>query len=83
VRLVVGVIGVAYLALPVLRQHPLGRRDPQVLAPGATRSFSVTWSGLSSQPRCVGQRTRVGPGTYQLVARVGTLVSRRAALVLR
>jgi hypothetical protein len=63
--------------------YPEGQRDPEVLAPGTTRSFTVTWSGLSSQPRCAGPRARVGPGTYQLEARVGTLVSRRATLVLR
>jgi len=63
--------------------YPEGERDPQVLAPGAAQSFSVTWSGLSSQPRCAGQRTRVGAGTYELVGRIGTLVSRRATLVLR
>jgi hypothetical protein len=62
--------------------YPEGERDPQVLAPGAAQSFSVTWSGLSSQPRCAGERTRVGAGTYQLVGRLGTLVSRRATLVL-
>lgn len=63
--------------------YPGGSRDVQVLQPGDSASFSVTWSGLSSRPRCAGQRVRVTAGTYQLVARLGTLVSARAALVLR
>ena len=30
--------------------------------------ISVIWSGLSSQPKCVGARQRVGAGTYTLYA---------------
>jgi hypothetical protein len=63
--------------------YPGGSRDVQLLQPGDSASFSVTWSGLSSRPRCTGQRVRVTAGAYQLVARLGTLVSARAPLVLR
>jgi hypothetical protein len=63
--------------------YPGGTRDVQVLQPGDSASFSVTWSGLSSRPRCAGDRTRVTAGGYALVGRLGTLVSKRAPLVLR
>ncbi len=62
--------------------YPGGTRDPQVLGPGDSASFSVTWSGLSSQPKCAGERIRVGPGGYTLLGRLGTLVSKRSAIRL-
>jgi hypothetical protein len=58
-------------------------RSVQLLRPGAVQTSSVTWSGLGSRPKCAGTRTRVGPGTYALVARLGTIVSRRSPIVLR
>ena len=57
--------------------YPGGTRDPQVLGPGDSASFSVTWSGLSSRPECAGERVRVGPGGYTLLGRLGTLTSKR------
>jgi hypothetical protein len=63
--------------------YPEGERRSTVLAPGASQSFEVTWSGLGSRPRCAGQRARVGAGTYSLVGRIGTLNSRRTAITLR
>ena len=63
--------------------YPEGERRPEVLAPGAGESFSVTWSGLSSRPKCAGERTRVGAGSYTLVGRLGTLVSDRTSITLR
>ena len=30
--------------------------------------MSITWSGLTSQPKCAGTRQRVGAGTYTLYA---------------
>jgi len=62
--------------------YPGGTKDPQVLGPGDSASFSVTWSGLSSRPRCAGERVRVGPGSYSLLGRLGTLVSKRAPIRL-
>ena len=62
--------------------YPGGTRDPQVLGPGDSASFSVTWSGLSSRPKCAGERVRVGPGGYMLVGRLGTLVSKRSPIRL-
>jgi hypothetical protein len=62
---------------------PDSTRSVQLLRPGAVQTSSVTWSGLVSRPKCAGTRTRVGPGTYALVARLGTIVSRRSPIVLR
>jgi hypothetical protein len=62
--------------------YPGGTRDPQVLGPGDSASFSVTWSGLSSRPKCAGERARIGPGSYTLLGRLGTLVSERSAIRL-
>jgi hypothetical protein len=61
---------------------PDDSRDAEVLRPGAQETFSVTWSGLGSRPKCAGTRTRIGAGSYALVARLGTLVSRQAPIVL-
>jgi hypothetical protein len=63
--------------------YPSDGRDVQALAPGERDRFSVTWSGLSSRPRCAGTRTRVGAGHYTLVGRVGALRSAPASLELR
>lgn len=51
--------------------------DERPLAGRATVRVSITWSGLSSQPKCrPGTRQRVGAGTYTLYAylagRLGT-----------
>jgi hypothetical protein len=62
--------------------YPGGGRDVQALAPGERDRFTVTWSGLSSRPKCAGVRTRVGPGRYSLVGRIGTLRSPPTTLIL-
>jgi hypothetical protein len=63
--------------------YPEGERDQELMRPGVVYTFSVTWSGLVSRPKCAGTRTRVGAGAYTLVARLGSLVSPRAPLTLR
>jgi hypothetical protein len=63
--------------------YPEGQRDQELMQPGVLHTFSVTWSGLSSRPKCFGERTRVGAGSYALVGRLGSLVSPRAPLTLR
>jgi hypothetical protein len=63
--------------------YPEGERDQELMRPGVAHSFSVTWSGLASRPKCFGARTRVGAGSYQLIGRLGSLVSPRAPLALR
>jgi hypothetical protein len=42
--------------------------NPMTLEVGQPVRVSVTWSGLSSQPKCAGTRQRVGAGTYTLYA---------------
>ncbi len=40
----------------------------RTLAVGAPVRVSIVWSGLSSEPDCMGTRQRVGAGTYTLYA---------------
>ena len=63
--------------------YPEGLRDQELMRPGVLHTFSVTWSGLGSQPKCAGARTRVGAGSYTVLGRLGTLVSPRAPMTLR
>ncbi|HEV7205749.1 MAG TPA: hypothetical protein VGN18_14160 [Jatrophihabitans sp.] len=42
--------------------------NERTLAPGQPVRVSITWSGLTSQPKCAGTRQRVGAGTYTLYA---------------
>lgn len=58
-------------------------RSVQLLMPGVQLTSSVHWTGLGSRPKCAGKRTLVGAGTYTLVSRLGTIVSRRTPIVLR
>ena len=44
-------------------------------------AISITWSGLSSQPKCAGSRQRVGAGTYTLLRPAVRVVERRAQRV--
>jgi hypothetical protein len=63
--------------------YPEGERDQELMRPGVVYTFSVTWSGLVSRPKCAGARTPVGAGSYTLLARLGSLISPRASLRLR
>jgi hypothetical protein len=47
------------------------------LAPGAKRTYTLTWAGKDSVPGCAEARKRLEPGRYDLVARVGTLIGER------
>jgi hypothetical protein len=58
-------------------------RSDQLLQPGVQLTSSVHWTGLGSRPKCAGKRILVGAGTYALVGRLGTIVSRRTPIVLR
>ncbi|MDT4912491.1 MAG: hypothetical protein QOC66_1619 [Pseudonocardiales bacterium] len=42
--------------------------DNKMLAVRRPVQVAVTWSGLTSQPKCAGTRQRVGAGTYTLYA---------------
>lgn len=63
--------------------YPEGQRNVETMRPGVAETFPVTWSGLTSQPKCAGARTPVGAGSYELVGRLGTLVSARSPMALR
>ncbi|HEY1969560.1 MAG TPA: hypothetical protein VGH89_16525 [Pseudonocardia sp.] len=43
--------------------------------PGVALASKLTWTLRSSQPNCAGPRTAVTPGSYQVVARLGSLTS--------
>jgi hypothetical protein len=42
--------------------------DDKTLAVQRPVQVAVTWSGLTSEPKCAGTRQRVGAGTYTLYA---------------
>jgi hypothetical protein len=42
--------------------------NQKVLMPQVPATFTVQWTGLSSQPKCAGTRQTVGAGTYTLYA---------------
>lgn len=46
---------------------------PTALPPGAAQSVLKTWPGTRSKPGCEGSQAQAKPGTYRVVARVGTL----------
>ena len=48
--------------------HP----DVQVLRPMTPVVFTLTWAGRTSHPHCSGPRTVIGPGEYQVGARLGS-----------
>lgn len=57
--------------------------DSVLLAPGASRTVKLSWSGKRSAPGCAGTRTEAQPGTYQVTGRVGTLRRAGGTFVLR
>jgi hypothetical protein len=56
--------------------------DVRVLDPGKPVVFSLSWAGRTSHPGCGGTRQAVGPGTYQLVGKLGPLSSGPAPFTL-
>jgi len=56
--------------------------DVRVLDPGKPLVFSLSWAGRTSHPGCGGTRTAVGPGTYQLIGKLGPLTSGPAPFTL-
>lgn len=62
--------------------YPNPSDDERVLQPAERAEFPVIWSGLSSRPRCAGQRVAVPAGDYQLIARFGKLSSKPAPFKL-
>jgi hypothetical protein len=62
--------------------QPLRGSSVRSLAPGGERVYTLTWSGKDSTPGCTQARKRVQPGQYELVARLGTLMSPRTAFTI-
>lgn len=54
----------------------------QVLEPGKPMVFSLNWAGRTSHPGCGGVRQQIGPGSYQLVGKLGELSSGPAPFTL-
>jgi len=52
------------------------------LRPAGTQAVVKTWPGTRSQPGCSGSKAQAKPGTYRVVARVGTLRARGAVFHL-
>ncbi|MFG1797015.1 hypothetical protein [Nocardia sp. NPDC049149] len=55
--------------------YPDGQPDVRTLNRGEQASFTVTWSGSTSQPNCAGDRVQVPPGAYSVVAQMGSVRS--------
>lgn len=53
-----------------------------LLAPGQVVTFSIIWSGQTSEPTCTAQRQELGPGAYILRGYLGTVLSPDVPLVL-
>jgi hypothetical protein len=57
--------------------------EVQVLHPHVPVTFSLIWQARRSHPHCSGPRQAVGPGVYQLSARLGTRVGGGTQFTLR
>jgi hypothetical protein len=57
-------------------------QDVRILAPNQPVAFTVHWAGRTSAPGCPLDRKTVQAGSYQVVGRLGALVSQPAALTM-
>lgn len=57
-------------------------RDRRTLAPGKPLHFSLNWAGRTSEPGCPLARTRVEPGRYRLIGKLGNLTGPATWLTL-
>lgn len=55
--------------------RPAQGAERRAIGVGETLLYRFTWSGTTSEPGCRTARTLVGPGTYQLQARLGSKLS--------
>jgi hypothetical protein len=53
-----------------------------LLQPGQVATFTIIWSGLTSEPTCSVDRDALGPGTYILRGYLGAVLSPDVPLVL-
>jgi hypothetical protein len=54
---------------------PAKRTDLRTLQPGKPEVFPLDWAGRTSRPGCAGERSSIGPGSYSLTGKLGTLSS--------
>lgn len=54
-----------------------------MLKPGAAQTFTESWTGRRSQPKCRGNRSVATAGTYRVQARLGSLRSDPSVFRLR
>jgi hypothetical protein len=52
------------------------------LTPGQTLEYTVKWSGTTSAPGCTGDRVRLAPGSYTLIAQLGPVASSPASFTV-
>jgi hypothetical protein len=62
---------------------PEAAPDSRTLAPGATVSLPLVWSGLTSEPTCTAARTTPAAGNYVLRGRLDTERSPDTPITLR
>lgn len=55
--------------------YPGKSTDVATLSPGQVMTFSVKWSGTTSEPTCTADRTPVPAGQYRAVATLGKIAS--------
>lgn len=53
-----------------------------LLQPGQVATFTIIWSGLTSEPTCSADREALGPGSYVLRGYLGAVLSPDVPLVL-
>lgn len=56
--------------------------DAQLLQPAQVVTFTIIWSGQTSEPSCTVARETLGPGSYVLRGYLGTVLSPDVPLVL-
>ncbi|MGH3759744.1 hypothetical protein [Actinophytocola sp.] len=56
--------------------------EKRTLAPGEPLRFSLNWAGRTSAPGCPVERTRVEPGRYRVIGKLGDLTGPPAFLTL-
>lgn len=54
---------------------PIAGVNNQLLQPGQQFKSNIAWSGTTSAPGCQGNRTQIGPGSYQAVGKLGEKLS--------
>lgn len=62
--------------------YPEKSTDVPTLAPGEVKTFSVKWSGTTSEPTCTADRARVPAGQYRVVVTLGKLASKPVLFTL-